>query len=101
MLATIKAGTNQLHGVVYEFLRNDKLDARNTFLPTKAPYRQNQFGTAAGGPIVKDRMFLFLNYEGTRVRQGRAFNPVVPTSAFRSGDFSALTTPIRDRCLQA
>src|SRR5712691_1720085 len=56
MLATIKSGTNQLHGVVYEFLRNDKLDARNTFLPTKAPYRQNQFGAAAGGPIVKDRM---------------------------------------------
>ena len=52
MLATIKSGTNQLHGVVYEFLRNDKLDARNTFLPTKAPYRQNQFGAAAGGPIA-------------------------------------------------
>src|SRR5207247_3488768 len=53
MTATIKGGTNQLHGTVYEFLRNDKLDARNTFLPAKAPYRQNQFGAAAGGPIVR------------------------------------------------
>src|SRR5260370_4322712 len=51
MLATIKSGTNQLHGVVYEFLRNDKLDARNTFLPTKAAYRQNPFGTAACRPL--------------------------------------------------
>src|SRR5205823_12468256 len=62
MTATIKGGTNQLHGVVYEFLRNDKLDARNTFLPCKAPYRQNQFGAAAGAPIRKDRSFIFLNY---------------------------------------
>src|SRR6185503_1021144 len=79
MNATIKGGTNSLHGVVYEFLRNDKLDARNTFLPTKAAYRQNQFGASVGGPIVKDKTFFFLNYEGTRVRQGRAFNPVVPS----------------------
>src|SRR6266566_5591585 len=100
MLATIKSGTNQIHGVAYEFLRNDKLDARNTFLASKAPYRQNQFGAAAGGPIVKDKMFLFLNYEGTRVRQGRAFNPVVPTSAFRTGDFSSIATVIRDPTTQ-
>ena len=60
MIATIKSGTNQLHGVVYEFLRNDAFDARNTFLPSKAEYRQNQFGAAAGGPIKKDKMFLFL-----------------------------------------
>ena len=100
MTATIKGGTNELHGVVYEFLRNDKLDARNTFLPAKAAYRQNQFGAAAGAPIVKDRSFIFLNYEGTRVRQGRAFNPVVPTDAFRNGDFSSLSTPLRDPTTQ-
>ncbi|MCC6587364.1 MAG: TonB-dependent receptor [Bryobacterales bacterium] len=100
MTATIKGGTNELHGTVYEFLRNDKFDARNTFLPTKAAYRQNQFGAAAGGPIKKDRAFLFLNYEGTRIRQGRAFNPVVPTEAFRNGDFSALSTPVRNPITQ-
>jgi outer membrane receptor protein involved in Fe transport len=100
MTATIKGGTNELHGVVYEFLRNDKLDARNTFLPAKAPYRQNQFGAAAGAPIVKDRSFIFLNYEGTRVRQGRAFNPIVPTDAFRNGDFSALSAQLRDPTTQ-
>ncbi len=102
MIATIKSGTNQLHGVAYEFLRNDALDARNTFLPAKAEYRQNQFGAAAGGPIIKDRMFLFLNYEGNRIRQGEAFNPVVPTAAFRSGDFSSLlpATVIRNPTTQ-
>lgn len=100
MMATIKSGTNQLHGVAYEFLRNDALDARNTFLPAKAEYRQNQFGGAAGGPIRKDKMFLFLNYEGNRIRQGQAFNPVVPTAAFRSGDFSALSTVVRDPTTQ-
>ncbi|MDQ2900818.1 MAG: carboxypeptidase regulatory-like domain-containing protein [Acidobacteriota bacterium] len=96
LIATIKGGTNQYHGVVYEFLRNDKLDARNTFLPKKAAYRQNQFGGSFGGPIVKDKTFFFLNYEGTRIRQGRASSPVVPSSAFRNGDFSSLSTPILD-----
>ncbi len=100
MIATIKGGTNDFHGTVYEFLRNDKLDARNTYLPTKATYRQNQFGAAAGGRIIRDRAFFFLNYEGTRIRQGRTANPVVPTQAFRDGDFSALATPIRDPLTQ-
>jgi hypothetical protein len=100
MTATIKGGTNEIHGVLYEFLRNDKLDARNTFLPSKAPYRQNQFGAATGAPIIKDRSFIFLNYEGTRIRQGRAFNPVVPTDAIRNGDFSALSAQVRDPTTQ-
>jgi hypothetical protein len=94
--ATIKGGTNEIHGTVYEFLRNNKLDARNFFLAAKAPYRQNQFGTAIGGPVRKDKDFFFLNYEGLRVRQGRAFNPIVPSDAFRRGDFSSVTTPVRD-----
>ncbi|MBI1786238.1 MAG: TonB-dependent receptor [Acidobacteria bacterium] len=102
--ATIKAGTNELHGTVYEFLRNDKLDARNFFFfgARKAPYRQNQFGVAAGGPVVlpgysgKDKSFFFLNYEGQRIRQGRTFNALVPSDAFRQGDFSALSATVRD-----
>src|SRR3954451_15855157 len=91
--ATIKSGTNNFHGSVYEFLRNDKLDARNFFLAQKAPYRQNQFGVAAGGPVMlpkfngRDKSFFFLNYEGTRIRQGRTFNTIVPSEAFRKGDF--------------
>ncbi len=100
--ATIKSGTNQFHGAVYEFLRNDKLDARNFFLPRKALYRQNQFGVAVGGPVRlpkfngRDKSFFFLNYEGTRIRQGRAFNPVVPSDALRRGDFSSVSTSIRE-----
>jgi hypothetical protein len=100
--ATIKSGTNNFHGSVYEFLRNDTLDARNFFLARKAPYRQNQFGFALGGPVIlpkfngRDKSFFFINYEGTRVRQGRTFNSIVPSEAFRRGDFSSLSTQIRD-----
>jgi hypothetical protein len=94
--ATIKGGTNELHGTIYHFLRNDVLDSRNFFIARKAPYRQNQFGGAVGGPIRRDKSFFFLNYEGTRIRQGLTFNPIVPNEAFRRGDFSALATPVRD-----
>jgi hypothetical protein len=100
--ATIKSGTNQVHGTLFEFLRNDKLDARNFFIAKKAPYRQNQFGFALGGPVVlpkfdgHNKSFFFLNYEGTRIRQGRTSNVLVPSEAFRRGDFSSLSTPIRD-----
>ena len=58
-----RSGTNQIHGTVYEFLRNDKLDARNTFSSTKLPLRYNQFGASVGGPIIKDRTFGFFNWE--------------------------------------
>jgi hypothetical protein len=102
MNITMKAGTNEFHGSAFEFLRNDKFDSRNPFLPTKAAYRQNQYGLTGGGPVIlphysgKDRTFIFLDWEGTRIRQGQAFNPVVPTAAFRSGDFSALSTAVKD-----
>jgi hypothetical protein len=101
--ATIKAGTNQYHGTLFEFLRNDRLDARNFFIPRKAAYRQNQFGFAFGGPVVlpklfngKDKSFFFLNYEGTRIRQGRTSNAIVAPDALRRGDFSSVAAPIRD-----
>src|SRR5947209_9057898 len=64
--AVTRSGTNQLHGDAYEFLRNDKLDARNFFDGQKPPFRRNQFGAAAGGPIRRDRTFIFGNYEGLR-----------------------------------
>ncbi|MBV9761205.1 MAG: carboxypeptidase regulatory-like domain-containing protein [Acidobacteriaceae bacterium] len=93
-----KAGTNEYHGEVYEFLRNKDLNANNFFnnengIPTGA-FTQNQFGGTLGGPIVKDNTFFFLNYEGFRLRQGQPLLLSVPTSAERNGDFSALGTPI-------
>ena len=89
---TIKNGTNQLHGTVYEFLRNSKVDAKNYFDPGDSPipaYKQNQFGFSVGGPIVKNRTFFFADYQGTRIRQGQTFLANVPTAAMRAGDFSA------------
>ena len=79
-----KSGTNQLHGAAWEFLRNNEFDARNFFLTpsqTIAPLRRNQFGVAAGGPIIKNKMFLFGNYDGSRIRQGVFRTGVVPTAA--------------------
>src|SRR5258708_7216761 len=83
-----KSGTNQWHGDLFEFLRNDALNARNFFETTKAPYELNQFGGTVGGPIKKDKTFLFLSYEGSRERGGA---PGTPTRVFsdqeRNGAF--------------
>src|SRR5581483_9042764 len=86
--ATLKSGTNSFHGVAYEFLRNDKLDARNFFDPTLPPYKQNQFGGTLGGPIVRDKLFFFGDYEGLRVRQGQTFTSTVPDALQAAGNFS-------------
>ncbi|MBL8175556.1 MAG: TonB-dependent receptor [Bryobacterales bacterium] len=87
-----KSGTNQYHGVVFEFLRNDRLDARNFFAAAKSPLRKNQFGATLGGPIGgKDaRTFFFLSYEGQRSTQGVTSLSSVPTPLMRTGDFSEL-----------
>ena len=85
-----KSGTNQFHGSVYEFLRNDVLDARNFFANPNgaAPeLRLNQFGTTLGGPIQKDKAFFFFNYEGFRERAGITKLTVVPTDAQKQGLF--------------
>ena len=92
MNAVIKSGTNQLHGDVWEFLRNDKLDARNYFDSSEEPYKQNQFGFTLGGPIVKNKLFFFGDYEGLRLRQALPQLVRVPTTAEVGGDFSALLT---------
>jgi Carboxypeptidase regulatory-like domain len=94
--ASIKSGTNSFHGSLFEFLRNDKLDARNFFLPGTIPLKRNQFGFAAGGPIVRDKVFFFADFQGTRMRQGTPFNYVVPSAIERGGDFSDIRTPILD-----
>src|SRR5499426_2018595 len=88
--AISKSGTNAFHGDVYEFLRNDKLDANDFFSNAsrqpKPPYKRNQFGAAAGGPIRKDRTFIFGDYEGIRQSQGvPTANTVVPSDNARSG----------------
>lgn len=85
-----KSGTNQFHGDAYEFLRNNKLDSRNFFSPTRPGFHRNDFGGTFGGPIVKDKAFFFGSYEGIRVRQGITQTAVVPTQAEREGDFSSL-----------
>jgi hypothetical protein len=102
--ATIKSGTNQFHGSAYEFLRNEKLDAKNFFDDPNsriAPYKQNQFGFTIGGPIIRDRTFFFADYEGLRVRQAQTSTSFVPTDAQRGGDFSDqldLTQPTGTDC---
>ena len=69
-----RSGTNELHGSAYEFLRNDALDARNTFAKNKLPLRYNQYGVSAGGPIMKNRSFGFFNWEEYRLRRRSAQN---------------------------
>src|SRR5467141_3995205 len=85
--AITKSGTNQFHGGVYEFLRNDALDAANFFENAggikKGPFRQNQFGASAGGPIRKDKLFIFGDYEGIRYSKGLATSISVPSNDAR------------------
>ena len=94
VLVTIKSGTNQLHGTAYEFLRNDALDGTNFFAnrsgAAKPEYRQNQFGGTLGGPIRKNKLFLFGSFDGTRIRSGSSSISTVPTLAERTGDFTKI-----------
>ncbi len=89
---SLKSGTNGLHGTLYEFLRNDKLDASNFFSnragSPKPLLRYNQFGGSVGGPIKRDKTFFFGLYEGFRQNFGRVYTTTVPTARERSGDFS-------------
>jgi Carboxypeptidase regulatory-like domain len=93
-----RAGANAYRGSLFEFLRHDAFDAHNFFDPRDAPVpplRQNQFGGAAGGPVVRDRSFFFFSYEGQRVRRSLTRTFSVPTAGVRAGDFSGLA-PICD-----
>lgn len=86
-----KSGTNQFHGDVFEFLRNDIFDARNFFAPTRDSLKQNQFGGTLGGPILKNKLFFFASYQGQIARTAPNGNiAVVPTVAERGGNFGAL-----------
>src|SRR5208337_557995 len=86
-----KSGTNQFHGDVFEFLRNTDLDARDYFSPTRGTFDQNQFGGTLGGPIRKDKLFFFADYQGTRLTQGLPTGVIpVPSQQDRSGNLSDL-----------
>lgn len=91
-----KSGTNQLHGSLYEFFRNDIFDARNFFSRDVEPLKQNQFGGTLGGPVRKDKLFLFGYYEGFRNRLGITRSGNVPTPVQRRGDFSGQSSPLID-----
>ena len=103
---TYKSGTNDLHGTVYEFLRNSAFDAKNFFDSAKdpiPPFKLNQFGFNVGGPVViphlfngRDKLFFFGDYEGKRVRQAQTLLSTVPIAAFRTSNFSDLKTVVMD-----
>src|SRR5581483_8152952 len=93
-----KSGTNEVHGNVFEYLRNSAFDARNFFAntPSTPPFRMNQFGGTLGGPIRRNRTFYFFSYEGERRRQALNYDVAVPLAAFKTGDFSAHPNRIYD-----
>ncbi len=97
---TTKSGTNDIHGSAFEFLRNEKLDARNFFTPANAdkpPFKRNQYGFTIGGPVFipkvvdgRNRFFFFTDWEGTKVRESSTITSTIPTVGMRSGDFGDL-----------
>ena len=97
-----RTGTNAFHGALWEFFRNDAMDASDFSAHAVQPLKQNQFGGTFGGPIVKDKTFFFGYYEGFRNRQGETDSATVPSLAERQGDFSQLCTagfdPVTNFC---
>src|SRR4030095_15178177 len=95
----IKSGTNNVHGSAFEFHTNEKLRTQNYFAPPgteKGKWRYNQFGGTIGGPVVRNKIFYFVSYEGTRDHQVLSRTVSVPTEAVRRGDLRASPTPIYD-----
>jgi hypothetical protein len=93
----LKSGTNHFHGDIYENFRNTALDAAGYFASTTPVEHQNEYGGTIGGPIIRNKLFFFFNYDGYRLKEGA--NPVlssIPTLKERTGDFSELSTPIYD-----
>ncbi|HZO55937.1 MAG TPA: carboxypeptidase regulatory-like domain-containing protein [Bryobacteraceae bacterium] len=95
VVVTTKSGTNQFHGSAFEFLRNERFDARNFFArpdAPKPPFKLNQYGASLGGPVLKGRTFFFANYEGYREVFGDTQVVTVPVQQFRDGNFSNAST---------
>ena len=99
VLVSTKSGTNEFHGSLYEFIRNDKLDGTNFFAnrlgSDKPTLRRNQYGGTFGGPIVRNTVFGFFSFQGTKDRAGQSFTASVPSRAALGGDFSAQPDPDR------
>jgi hypothetical protein len=100
VIVSTRSGSNDLHGTLFEFLRNDKLDATNFFAnrsgAEKPTYRLNQFGGTLGGPILKNKMFFFGSVQATRIRLGRSFVSTVPSPSVQDGNFSNQPNPTRE-----
>ena len=98
IIMATKSGTNEFHGAVWEFLRNEALDARNAFSPgsRKPKLTQNQFGGTIGGPIVRNRTFFFFSPEFRRQRRETIYNSATTAPGMRQGDFSSLSNSIID-----
>jgi len=90
--AITKSGTNTFHGDAYWFLRDKRLDARNFFATTLPPFHRNQFGASGGGPIKKDKAFVFVDYEAIRQDQSTSFRDLVPSAAARAGNLCSIPT---------
>jgi hypothetical protein len=88
-----KSGTNKFRGAVWEFHRNDNLDARNFFATTKPEFKRNQFGGVLGGPVVRDKTFFFVSYEGLRQGKGITLTRLVPTPEEARGVFTNSVNP--------
>ena len=96
---TTKSGTNEIHGTFFEFLRNERLDAKNFFVPhdvEKPPFKRNQYGFAIGGPIKKNKAFLFGDMEFTDIRESTTRVNTIPNLIERTGDFSGESNIIHD-----
>ena len=93
--AVTKSGSNSFHGDAFDFFRNGDMNARNFFAPTRDTLKRNQYGGTIGGPIMRNKLFFFFGYQGTRTRQDPSTtNAFVPTPAMLTGDFSACPTAI-------
>jgi hypothetical protein len=89
-----KSGTNQIHGDAFEFVRNGMFNARNAFATRRDTIKRNQFGGTIGGPVMKDKLFFFAGYQGTRIRMDPSdVTGFVPTTAMLAGDFTAIASP--------
>ncbi len=93
MNTSVKTGTNKVHGSLWEYVRNTALDAKEWEAKAIPTYHENQFGATLGGPILKDRLFLFGYAEANRIVFGQTFTQSVPTALMRQGDFSELLNP--------
>jgi outer membrane receptor protein involved in Fe transport len=96
VLVVTKSGTNAFHGAAWEFLQNNALNARNTYALTVPKLRRNQYGAAIGGPVIRNKTFFYVNFQGTPYRYDQIYNSTPPSAAMLQGDFAALSSPIID-----